>query len=119
MFCDLYLFRLYKCLLSFIFLLSIIIILSVNGPYWIGYDDVESFTLKAKFINYLGIAGGMVWSIDTDDFRGDFHAETFPMLRVNNLKLLILILQWFYMLKLILVLILIFSSNIKKVGNRL
>jgi GH18 family chitinase len=59
---------------------------SVNGPYWIGYDDVESFTLKAKFINHLGIAGGMVWSIDTDDFRGDFFPETFPMLRVSHIK---------------------------------
>lgn len=55
-----------------------------NGEYWIGYDDVESFSLKAKFINYLDIAGGMVWSIDTDDFRGDYHDKKFPMLHVRH-----------------------------------
>lgn len=53
-----------------------------NGPYWMGYDDVESFKIKALFVNHLDIAGAMVWSIDTDDFRGDFHDQTFPMLRV-------------------------------------
>jgi len=55
---------------------------AVNGPYWIGYDDLDSFRMKAKFVNHLDIAGAMVWSVDTDDFRGDFHDETFPLLRV-------------------------------------
>lgn len=54
---------------------------AVNGPYWVGYDDVESFSLKAKYANFLGIGGGMVWSIDTDDFRGTYHDQTFPLLR--------------------------------------
>ncbi len=60
---------------------------SDNGEYWIGYDDVDSFALKAKFINFLDIAGGMVWSIDTDDFHGDFHDKPFPMLHVRTILL--------------------------------
>ena len=60
----------------------------MNGPYWIGYDDVESFTKKGQLINHLGIAGGMVWSIDTDDFHGTYHPQAFPMLRVTFIKIL-------------------------------
>ena len=40
-----------------------------NGPYWIGYDNEESFKIKAQFINFLDLAGAMIWSIDTDDHR--------------------------------------------------
>jgi len=50
-----------------------------NGPYWIGYDDEESMRVKAKFINFLDIAGAMVWSIDTDDFKGG-NTHAFPLL---------------------------------------
>jgi chitinase len=57
---------------------------AVNGPYWIGYDDEDSIAKKAEFINFLGIAGGFSWSVDTDDFRGDYHKETFPLLRMVN-----------------------------------
>jgi len=45
---------------------------SYNGPYWIGYDDVDSISLKSKWVNYMGLGGAMVWSIEADDFRGDF-----------------------------------------------
>ena len=51
-----------------------------NGPYWIGYDNEESFKIKAQFINFMDLAGAMVWSIDTDDHRGDYAPKRFPML---------------------------------------
>merc|ERR1711997_732270 len=50
-----------------------------NGPYWIGYDDEDSIRVKAKFINFLDVAGAMVWSIDTDDFKGG-NTHAFPLL---------------------------------------
>jgi len=50
-----------------------------NGPYWIGYDNVESFKVKARFINFMELAGSMVWSVDTDDHRGDYGIP-FPLL---------------------------------------
>merc|ERR1711892_138669 len=43
---------------------------SYNGPYWIGYDNVESIRLKSQYINYMGLGGGMIWSVEADDFRG-------------------------------------------------
>jgi len=56
---------------------------SVNGPYWIGYDDVESIRLKAQFVNYMGLGGSMLWSIEADDFRGDY-GKKYPL--VSEIK---------------------------------
>jgi len=52
-----------------------------NGPYWIGYDNEESVDIKAKFVNFMDIAGAFVWEIDTDDHRGDYADQKFPLLR--------------------------------------
>merc|ERR1712002_232486 len=42
---------------------------------WCGYDDVDSIYKKAKYARNMGVAGVMVWTIDTDDFRGRCHPE--------------------------------------------
>uniref|UniRef100_U5EYE2 chitinase n=1 Tax=Corethrella appendiculata TaxID=1370023 RepID=U5EYE2_9DIPT len=42
----------------------------VKGLNWIGYDDIESITLKAKFALDHNLGGGMVWSLESDDFLG-------------------------------------------------
>jgi len=52
----------------------------VNGPYWIGYADEESVANKVRYANLLDIAGVMVWSIDTDNFRGEWNQKKFPLL---------------------------------------
>jgi len=52
---------------------------AVNGPYWIGYDDLESIKLKSQFINYRNLGGALIFSLDTDDFRGDFSDHKYPM----------------------------------------
>jgi len=52
---------------------------AVNGPYWIGYDDIESIKLKSQFINYRQLGGALIFSIDTDDFRGDFSDHKYPL----------------------------------------
>lgn len=57
---------------------------AVNGPYWIGYDDVDSIKIKTQFVNHLGIAGAFTWSIDTDDFLGTYHQKPYPLLRAIN-----------------------------------
>jgi chitinase len=41
-----------------------------KGNLWIGYDDVESLKLKAQYAASMNLGGAMVWSIETDDFRG-------------------------------------------------
>uniref|UniRef100_A0A6G1S735 chitinase n=1 Tax=Aceria tosichella TaxID=561515 RepID=A0A6G1S735_9ACAR len=47
---------------------------------WVGYDDQESLALKAQFAKSMGLGGMMMWSIETDDFRGSCHSEKFPLL---------------------------------------
>merc|ERR1719369_1067324 len=51
----------------------------VNGPYWIGYDDLESIKLKSQFINYMKLGGAMVFSLDTDDWHGDYSEHKYPL----------------------------------------
>ncbi|KAH6937736.1 hypothetical protein HPB50_003743 [Hyalomma asiaticum] len=51
---------------------------------WVGYDDMESITAKVEFAKAMGLAGGMVWSIETDDFHGKCHGIKFPMLSTIN-----------------------------------
>merc|ERR1712038_1116512 len=52
---------------------------SFNGPYWVSYDNVESMGIKAQWVNSLGLGGAMVWSIEADDFRGDYGAK-YPLI---------------------------------------
>ncbi|KAK2718199.1 chitinase-3-like protein 1 [Artemia franciscana] len=51
-----------------------------KDEYWIGYDDYDSLTEKLKLINMYDLAGAMVWSIETDDFRHKCHSRPFPLL---------------------------------------
>lgn len=53
---------------------------AVRGQMWMGYDDVQSITEKSIFARELGLAGVMVWSIETDDFQGTC-GETFPLIK--------------------------------------
>jgi len=54
-----------------------------NGPWFIGFDNLESIKLKAQFVNYWGLGGNMVWSIESDDFKGKYGAR-YHM--INQLK---------------------------------
>ena len=51
---------------------------------WVGYDDVESIKVKAEFIKAMRLAGGMIWSVETDDFIGKCHGEKYPLLKTIN-----------------------------------
>ena len=53
---------------------------AVNGPYWIGYDNVESIALKAKYANTINVGGAMLFALDLDDFDG-LYGETYPLTR--------------------------------------
>ena len=54
---------------------------SYNGPYWIGYDDVESIRLKSQWINTMDLGGAMLWSIEADDFAGDYsNGNRYPII---------------------------------------
>jgi len=55
-----------------------------SGRQWIGYDDVESLYIKSVFARDLDLGGAMVWSIETDDFRGLCHNE--PYILINTIR---------------------------------
>eukprot|EP00092_Neocalanus_flemingeri_P017579 GFUD01019020.1.p1 GENE.GFUD01019020.1~~GFUD01019020.1.p1 ORF type:complete len:440 (+),score=91.01 GFUD01019020.1:70-1389(+) len=58
-----------------------------RGNRWVSFDDEKSLEHKTKFAYDQGLAGVMVWSIDTDDFRGTCGGLKFPLLRTLNLAL--------------------------------
>lgn len=56
---------------------------AVNGNQWVGYDDVQSVREKCNYANRMNLAGAMMWSVETDDFRGICGAR-YPLLSVMN-----------------------------------
>jgi len=48
--------------------------------YWMGYDDTQSLAIKTNYALQMGLAGAMVWSVDTDDFSGYCGTGTYPLL---------------------------------------
>jgi chitinase len=39
--------------------------------HWFGYDDETSVAAKASYVVERGLGGAFVWSVDTDDLRGN------------------------------------------------
>jgi len=54
---------------------------AAKGNLWIGYDDIQSITVKGQYISAKNLGGVMIWEIDTDDFKGICHGQTFPLTR--------------------------------------
>jgi len=50
---------------------------------WASFDDEKSLEVKTNFAYDKGLAGVMVWSIETDDFNGEC-GEKFPLLKSLN-----------------------------------
>ena len=55
----------------------------VNGRKWFSFDDEYSIRNKSEYILSMGLGGGMVWSVDTDDFKG-FCGKRFGVLATIN-----------------------------------
>lgn len=43
-----------------------------KGDQWVSFDDTEIIKKKVNLMKSLGLAGGMVWALDLDDFRNRF-----------------------------------------------
>ncbi|XP_071132083.1 probable chitinase 10 isoform X1 [Mytilus edulis] len=39
-----------------------------KGDQWVGYDDLQSITVKAEYVKHKELGGSMVWAMDLDDF---------------------------------------------------
>ena len=47
-----------------------------KGDQWFSFDDPEAIRIKSEYIINEGYAGGMFWSIETDDFQAR-HSSNF------------------------------------------
>lgn len=47
---------------------------------WIGYDDVNSITIKANYAKSKGLAGVMIWSIESEDHKNVCGGGVYPLL---------------------------------------
>nr|XP_015860466.2 chitinase-like protein 3 [Peromyscus maniculatus bairdii] len=51
-----------------------------QGSKWVGYDNVKSFHIKAKWLTQNNLGGAMLWTLDMDDFTGTFcNQGQFPL----------------------------------------
>ena len=55
-----------------------------KGRQWVGYDDVAMIRRKSQYIRKLGLAGGMVWALDLDDFTNRCGQGHHPLM--NTIK---------------------------------
>jgi len=48
---------------------------------WVGFDSPDSFYVKARTIEKLGLGGAFIWSLEMDDFTGHCGGPKYPLLR--------------------------------------
>lgn len=59
---------------------------ATHGTSWVGYDNKESYAAKAQWLTRKNLGGASVWTLDFDDFGGNFCADgAYPL--VNHLRL--------------------------------
>jgi len=51
-----------------------------KGNQWASFDDVDMIRKKSQYIKDMGLAGGMVWALDLDDFRNVCQQGHHPLL---------------------------------------
>lgn len=56
-----------------------------KGNQWVSFDDTEIIKQKVNLMKSMGLAGGMVWALDLDDFRNRFviFVSTFKSLTLS------------------------------------
>ncbi len=55
-----------------------------KGNQWVGYDDISMIRYKSNYIRKMGLAGGMVWALDLDDFKNRCGQGHHPLM--NTIK---------------------------------
>ncbi|KAF2895979.1 hypothetical protein ILUMI_10196 [Ignelater luminosus] len=91
-----------------------------QGNQWVGYDNPLSVALKVNYAKEKRLGGVMIWSVETDDFRGICGAR-YPILAtinanlqtlVDNQKLILSLMKmWHQLTALVLLTILAFASS--------
>ncbi|CAG6021737.1 unnamed protein product, partial [Menidia menidia] len=54
---------------------------AVKGNEWVGFDNRKSFEIKAQYVKDQKFGGAFVWSLDLDDFSGEFCGQgNYPLI---------------------------------------
>lgn len=54
-----------------------------SGTEWISFEHVSSMSCKAHYIKVMGLGGAMIFSLNTDDFRGICSEnQKFPLVKI-------------------------------------
>lgn len=59
-----------------------------KGDQWVSYDDQDIIKKKAKYVVDNNLGGVAVWLVDYDDYRGDCHGVTYPLIRTAKESLI-------------------------------
>ncbi|EFN82567.1 probable chitinase 2 isoform X2 [Harpegnathos saltator] len=57
---------------------------AIKQDHVVVYDNIKTIMTKVEYAKKKKLAGVMVWSIDTDDFRGDCYGSEFPIMKAIN-----------------------------------
>lgn len=61
---------------------------AVKDTEWVGFDNKESFETKVQYLQQKGFGGAFVWTLDLDDFGGQFCGQgNYPL--ISHLKTLL------------------------------
>uniref|UniRef100_A0A1B6GBR1 GH18 domain-containing protein n=1 Tax=Cuerna arida TaxID=1464854 RepID=A0A1B6GBR1_9HEMI len=60
---------------------------AVKGDQWIGYDNESSIRQKTAWLRKNGYGGAMVWTMDFDDFKGNYSDTNFPLIKTIKSEL--------------------------------
>lgn len=52
-----------------------------KGDQWISFDNEQSLAYKTEYLMSKGLAGAMVWSLNTDDYASKYHKTSYPLVR--------------------------------------
>ncbi|XP_027877221.1 acidic mammalian chitinase-like isoform X5 [Xiphophorus couchianus] len=54
---------------------------AVKGNEWVGFDNMQSYEIKAEYVKDNNYGGAFVWSLDMDDFSGQFCGQgNYPLI---------------------------------------
>ncbi len=55
---------------------------------WVGYSDTNSMVITAEYLKYKNLGGASIWSIENDDFNGQYcNQGIYPLLNALNKEL--------------------------------
>ncbi|XP_026224645.1 acidic mammalian chitinase-like isoform X2 [Anabas testudineus] len=54
---------------------------AIKGNEWVGFDNRQSFEIKAQYLKDNKFGGAFIWSLDLDDFAGQFCGQgSYPLI---------------------------------------